>query len=456
MILKRRRSRSSERVASASGYKNRSRSVSNAASANKPDDSSLIGVEENFYVPYRCLIPPDAAGALIGRGAVLLRSLASETNVKCSILRSEDNPPGLKDRIIVLNGTQKEKDLGIKWVLGQMRGAGRGESSKTTFVFMLPSEAASPVIGTRGSVVYDISNKTGTEIDVMKERIAGTNDRAVTIRGTAEGIVQAISRIHSIVQGMHDQGKLLKKDFAYCDVFPSKNVSESKISLQVSKDADSPDPIVLMITRTEGDWLVAEAQLPTVVEIEESTDCLISLEDKVDGVSVNGSKFGEKQVALQRLLDLLSCLRNQNVTEILVHDAFGASEFKQGVFQLISNRSNCDVKYDSNRHVVVLTGDIKNRINALEMVTARIHLFSNDRSHSPQRTNISVIITDEQAKKIKISALPADVCVSIQNNPTRLVISAVHRSSIAKTVYQLLPLIETPKPAVTDSAESLI
>ena len=450
MVVKRRRSHSLDRGRQNSSEQNQSRSSSKAASIL---NSSRVE-EEKFYVPYRCLIPPDAAGVLIGRGAVQLRCLTSETNVKCSVLRSEDNPPGLKDRILILNGVQKDKDLAMKWVLRQMRGAGHGESYKTTFVFMLPSEAASPVIGTRGSVVHEISSRTGTEIDVMKSVIVGTTDRAVTIRGSVDGIVHAMSRMHSIVQGMHEQGKLTRKDFAFCEIFPPKN-SET-ISFTVPEEQASNTPLTLTITKNEGDWLVSPDQLEKVKKIEELNDCLVTLEE-VEGIEEEGlcvvgcATFGLKQKVVEQLLTLLiEKNRNKPKAGIVVEDSFATSE-KPGVFESIESQSGCRVKY--SKPVVLLEAESASQIlHAANLVLARIEIF-----YKMNPTSIK----SEKERKICLKVNPSEgrlvedllrskkfpqISATVNRSMTEIEIFG-HKSAIAKTVLHLLTVIGDPTPA---------
>ena len=458
MITKRRRSRSSNREKVRNYSRERSRSRSRTEPLQSPRDSSLIVDDEKFYVPYRCLIPPDAAGSLIGRGAVQLRSLTSKTNVKCSVLRAEDNPPGLKDRILVLNGPQKEKDLGIKWVLDQMRGVGHGESYRSTFVFMLPVEAASPVIGTRGSVVYDISDRTGTEIDVMRERITGTNDRAVAVRGSAEGIVQAMSRIHSIVQGMHEQGKLSRKDFAYCEIFPLKNpksISRNNsssdppvsVSFDVPEDRLSRTPFIIRITKEEGDWLVSAEILPRVREIEERSDCFITLEDipgsVPEGLSVHGDLYGKKVLALEQVFNLLTSIRSkeQEPTEIYIAND-GITLQVSAVLDTISGKSACGLAL-SEPSVVRIEGETKKQIIALKMLLARVELASQTDSGIKNSKSLKILVTKSQAKTIETISRTRfpDVKLSVSIDSGEVEVTGSSKSAVARTIYHILDVI---------------
>ena len=121
MVERRRRSQSRSasvvrRLDSRIRTRSQSRSPNHESSVKRP--YRKIDSEE-FYTPYRCLIPSDSAGSVIGKGGAFLRRLQQDTGVEISLLKSEDNPGTLDDRICVINGSPRTKDDALLWLLGR-------------------------------------------------------------------------------------------------------------------------------------------------------------------------------------------------------------------------------------------------------------------------------------------------------------------------------------------------
>ena len=239
--------------------------------------------DRSFMVPYRCLIPPDAVGIIIGKGAVILRSLVHSTGIEVQVLRSEENPRGLDDRMVILNGSQKSKSKALSWLLQKLRDHFRKRPDDLmTFVALVPAVATASIIGNRGASIREISHRSRAEIDISKERVRGTSDNAVTIKGKLDEIHTAMTLIDRMLVVLRDKGELAKRDFTFCKIFPSggrMSASESQ-DKHINTDVVPNVPIRVVVSADEVDYLTTrDGALEEVKDLEREFKCLVTVEE---------------------------------------------------------------------------------------------------------------------------------------------------------------------------------
>ena len=390
-------------------------------------------VKSDFLVPYRCLVPQDSTGALIGKNGVLLKALVSETGAEVHFLRSEENPRGLEDRIMTLQGPFRVKEAALHWVLARLREQSRrSDSEKTVFVCLVPEVAASLIIGVRGATIRDLSSKSGAEIDICKEPISGTRDLAVTLRGRCRDIEAAMYSIHFLLQDCVSNGKLVPGDFSFCK--PGKRETEMpKIQVEISPSYDSGIPVRLAVTQEEADWLVSDKALHAVRDIEGQFSCLVSLEQpfsppqsvKDEIAQISASTYQNKADAAEALLRLLHSFHKDRDCGLLMEAE--ASRFVIGLkgssINHISALSGSVIvlarkgEFEKETfNLMSCAGSLESRIAAVRMIVARIDLANGKASQhipkDPSTKRLAIQLSDRDAREVD-----THLAVLVKNNP---------------------------------------
>eukprot|EP00969_Alexandrium_andersonii_P050899 2236549-Alexandrium_andersonii.AAC.1 len=64
------------------------------------------------------------------------------------------------------------------------------------FVIIVPQISAPVIIGSKGAQIKAIMEQSGAEINVGREAIIGMPDQPISINGTMDQVVSAISRLN--------------------------------------------------------------------------------------------------------------------------------------------------------------------------------------------------------------------------------------------------------------------
>lgn len=253
------------------------------------------GEQEVFYVPYRCLIPPECAGFLIGTGATLLKRISEDTGAHVSVVHKDQSPKGLDDRIVVITGSMKARNEALGWILERIRKYyDKDDRSKEMFVCLIPDTSAPMVIGGRGACIRKIREDSGADIDVPSKNAPGMNDRGILIKGSVRETVTAVSEINRIVQEYVEKGRLVKSDFAFCEKFPTSDRSRENSpeirrsrpetpddmpKFDVADDYDSRLPARFLVSTEQADWLTSPPIVEKLRSLESKFKTLINVTD---------------------------------------------------------------------------------------------------------------------------------------------------------------------------------
>jgi len=295
--MARSRSRSTSRVRRAYRERSRSRSQRRRSDDRAPLAYSSSNSGSDFWVPYRCLIPPDCAGYLIGTGATLLKRLSEDTGAHVSVIHKDQSPKGLNDRIIVITGSMRSRNEALGWILERIRKFyDKDDRDREMFVCLIPDSSAPMVIGGRGACIRKIRDESGADVDVPSKNAPGMNDRGILIKGSVRETVSAVSEINRIVQEYVEKGRLVKSDFEFCDKFPGPSTDRSRASSPEVRRSrpDTPDdmpkfdvaddyvsrlPARFLITTEQADWLTSPSIVEKLREIETRFKTQINITD---------------------------------------------------------------------------------------------------------------------------------------------------------------------------------
>ena len=341
MTERRRRSRSTSRGRHVSGPKIRTRSSSRdggRSSVNKRPCTDFNDCD-GFFVPFRCLIPPDCAGVIIGKGGSVIDRLSKESKALISILSANQNPKGLADRILSISGSLKSRESALHSILALIRDYFRkSDHEKDLFVCLIPEHTAPLVIGHRGNVLSEITDRTKCYLSVSQKSIPYTTDRPVTMEGSVKAIVAAFTRINTIIQAFYDSGKLSKSDFlievktrtekdTVKDVKTDKpdrtdraekdnkadrtdksidranrDKTDKTVNVAIPDSFDSTIPFVMGTTEEESDWATQSIGLSILKELENEFCVKITISDS--GLYIVGT-HGAKKSVIKRIVTSL-------------------------------------------------------------------------------------------------------------------------------------------------------
>ena len=165
-------------------------------------------------VPYRCLVPADSVSFIIGKGGATIRQMSDTSGATLSILKDGEAPATLADKIVIIGGSMQAKDAACREVVCKLRQMqGVTDMEPGVFVIIIPQVSVPVVIGTKGAQIKAIMEKSGAEINVGREAIIGMPDQPISINGTVDQVVSAVSGVNSVLQDMMDRNKLKETDF---------------------------------------------------------------------------------------------------------------------------------------------------------------------------------------------------------------------------------------------------
>lgn len=167
-------------------------------------------------VPWRCLVPSDAVNDIVGRHGANLQVLTESSGAVIKISQEGETPATLADKIVSFGGLVEQKENAcaqIVRMLRQMQGVRDNEPG--VFVIIVPQISAPVIVGAKGAQIRSIMEQSGAEVNVGREAIIGMPDQPISINGTLDQVVSAVSKLNGVLQDMADRGKLHDRDFIY-------------------------------------------------------------------------------------------------------------------------------------------------------------------------------------------------------------------------------------------------
>ena len=337
----------------------------------RDDQSNERSDDRDFCIPFRCLIPPDAVGSIVGKGAVALRSLVQDTGVEVQVLKSDENPRGLEDRLVIMNGSERSKEKALSWLLNKLRDHFRKRRDDVmTFVTLVPGAAIPAIIGNRGSCIRDISDRSRAELDVSKDRLRGTSDTALTIKGKSDHIHAAMTLVERVLVYLRDKGELVKRDFTFCKIFPRNHEDHPpsvKPTPAVADNFVSGIPVRLVVTSDGADFLTSKTgAVEAVKSLESKFNCLITIEEtmrikKKEIVKISADTFGDKWEATAGILKLLA---TDHSVEILAPVELNVSA--------ISKSTGCTFSTEREGEGAIIRVDSGSQMEAVKLLLSHI------------------------------------------------------------------------------------
>lgn len=171
----------------------------------------------------RCLVPAKAAGAIIGKGGENIKGmrenfgaqikLGSE-NTEERILRVNASIPNCGEIVIKVLALMKEDEKRGGRGRGRGRGGGRdfGRGDQQRMKLLVHQSQAGGVIGTKGTKIKELREKTGAIIKVDQDCLPFSTDRAVMVSGTPDVISSCIVLILELLEVTPPKGPIQNFD----------------------------------------------------------------------------------------------------------------------------------------------------------------------------------------------------------------------------------------------------
>lgn len=156
------------------------------------------------------LLTPLFAGVLIGTGGELIRELMKITGASVHVSNSTDYYPGTQLRTVYINGNEASVNLAqsLIWeMIGQQTNAvrennrslswhpaaakaspGEYDDEEVEGWITIPASAGGLIVGKAGSNLRHLHERSGIQLTIdTKEDAEATNERVLTLKGTAAG-----------------------------------------------------------------------------------------------------------------------------------------------------------------------------------------------------------------------------------------------------------------------------
>ena len=174
-----------------------------------PSGMSGAGATKDLHVPN------DNIGGLIGRQGSTIKSIREQSGCQIDLESNRDLPQHATHRHIRLTGSNESIQFAERLIMAKLaelgqdsmhRGVGgrggpqgppRGDYGRmpsgrtTTQQASVPSEHVGRIIGKGGSMIKQIRERSGCDVQIDKESVPGQPTRVVTFTGTPEGISMA-------------------------------------------------------------------------------------------------------------------------------------------------------------------------------------------------------------------------------------------------------------------------
>mmetsp|Transcript_123873 Transcript_123873/g.246516 ORF Transcript_123873/g.246516 Transcript_123873/m.246516 type:complete len:755 (-) Transcript_123873:312-2576(-) len=156
--------------------------------------------------PFRCLIPAQAVGLIVGRNNTTVQQIRRESGAEIHVSGVRDTPPPLSDRIVTISGEVLQRTSAIRFIVHRLFQAQEVDDRDGIFVVLVPT-AATHLLGSL--------QPSAAGIHVEDDVIGNTGFNPVQILGTLDQTVEAAALINDLLDNVQqtDGGTRVPPDF---------------------------------------------------------------------------------------------------------------------------------------------------------------------------------------------------------------------------------------------------
>ncbi|CAD2083655.1 RNA-binding protein, putative [Plasmodium vinckei brucechwatti] len=146
--------------------------------------------KESSSCVVRFVLDVETTAWIIGKAGCHIKEIRTITGAGAVIVDAPDNIENVKtcDRILTLSGSAENKYNALKLIVKQMEE--REKNINNSMRMLVPGKAASFLIGRKGSIIKYITEQSGSQIQVAKNK-ESENEKLVLISGSPESKILA-------------------------------------------------------------------------------------------------------------------------------------------------------------------------------------------------------------------------------------------------------------------------
>ncbi|XP_030199810.1 poly(rC)-binding protein 3 isoform X2 [Gadus morhua] len=163
----------------------------------------------NVTLTIRLLMHGKEVGSIIGKKGETVKKMREESSARINI--SEGNCP---ERIVTITGPtdaifkafamiaykfEEQTDDWQKDIINSMSNSPATSKPPVTLRLVVPASQCGSLIGKGGSKIKEMRESTGAQVQVAGDMLPSSTERAVTISGTPEAIIQCVKQICVVI-----------------------------------------------------------------------------------------------------------------------------------------------------------------------------------------------------------------------------------------------------------------
>jgi len=159
---------------------------------------------------FKFCVTNNDAGSIIGKGGTAIAALRESSGAHVQLSQNREYFPGTENRVIMATGNAESVLKAFSLVIERrfeiyetgLSGAKAPFPEPNSIVILIPAAASGVVIGKGGENIKEIIAESGARVQLANKdaRIAGVEERAVTIGGTKDQQIKAGELIFSLMQ----------------------------------------------------------------------------------------------------------------------------------------------------------------------------------------------------------------------------------------------------------------
>lgn len=162
------------------------------------NDNSPCPIQTAAILTVRMVMQGKEVGSIIGKKGDNIKKFREESGAKINI--SDGSCP---ERIVTITGSLDSINRAFTMICKKfeedLQNTPTVPKPPVTLRLVVPASQCGSLIGKGGSKIKEIRESTGASIQVASEMLPNSTERAVTISGTADAIIQCIQSICSIM-----------------------------------------------------------------------------------------------------------------------------------------------------------------------------------------------------------------------------------------------------------------
>ncbi|XP_036366456.1 poly(rC)-binding protein 3 isoform X7 [Octopus sinensis] len=182
------------------------------------NDNSPCPIQTAAILTVRMVMQGKEVGSIIGKKGDNIKKFREESGAKINI--SDGSCP---ERIVTITGSLESINRAFTMICKKfeedLQNTPTVPKPPVTLRLVVPASQCGSLIGKGGSKIKEIRESTGASIQVASEMLPNSTERAVTISGTADAIIQCIQSICSIMLEVNN-GVATTDPFLHSPTYP--------------------------------------------------------------------------------------------------------------------------------------------------------------------------------------------------------------------------------------------